>query len=86
LKIAQLLIAEIVTPGTTKKLIDAGYTVNVERSALRIFDDEEYESIGASLVEEGSWVNVPKDHIIIGLKELQVEDCQFLLYSSCQTH
>lgn len=65
------------TPTTTKKLIDAGYTINVERSPMRIFDDEEFTSVGATLVEEGSWVNVPKDHIIIGLKELQIEDCQF---------
>jgi len=44
---------------------------------MRIFNDEEYECVGACLVEEGSWVNVPQDHIIIGLKELQLEDCQF---------
>jgi saccharopine dehydrogenase (NAD+, L-lysine-forming) len=43
---------------------------------MRIFNDEEYESVGACLVKEGSWVNVHQDHIIIGLKELQLEDCQ----------
>ena len=78
LKIDQQLTTEIVTPETTKKLINAGYTVNVERSSMRIFNDEEYEYVGASLVTEGSWVNVPQDHIIIGLKELQLEDCQFV--------
>src|SRR5579871_2588940 len=60
----------LVTPTTTKKLIEAGYIVNVERSTGRIFKDKEFEDVGASLVVEGSWVNAPKDHIIVGLKEL----------------
>lgn len=67
-----------VTPTTTKELIEAGYIVNVERSSGRIFKDKEFEDIGASLVEEGSWVNVPKDHIIVGLKELQSDDCKII--------
>lgn len=58
------------TPTTTKALLDAGYTVNVERSTLRIFDDTDFEKIGATLVPEGSWPDAPADHIIIGLKEL----------------
>ncbi len=63
------------TPSTTKALLEAGYSVNVERSPERIFDDEEFEAVGATLVAEGSWVNTPKDHIIVGLKELPVDDC-----------
>lgn len=62
------------TPTTAKSLIDAGYTVNVERSPVRIFDDSDFEKIGATLVEEGSWPEAPKDHIIIGLKELPEND------------
>lgn len=58
------------TPITAKALIDAGYTVNVERSKLRIFDDTDFEEIGAKLLPEGSWPEAPQDHIIIGLKEL----------------
>ena len=64
------------TPTTTKALIDAGYKVNVERSPQRIFDDEEYEKVGATLVSEGTWRNAPEDNIIIGLKELPVETCE----------
>jgi saccharopine dehydrogenase (NAD+, L-lysine-forming) len=64
------------TPTTTKALIDAGYKVNVERSPQRIFDDEEFEKVGATLVEENSWPNAPEDHIIIGLKELPAETCE----------
>lgn len=62
------------TPATTKALIDDGYTVYVERSPPRIFDDEEFEKVGAILVPEHSWKEAPKDRIIIGLKELEVED------------
>lgn len=63
-----------VTPAAAKKLVEAGYTVNVERSPLSIFPDEEYKGTGASLVETGSWSSAPKEHIIVGLKELPEED------------
>jgi saccharopine dehydrogenase (NAD+, L-lysine-forming) len=64
------------TPTTAKSLIDAGYTVNVERSSERIFDDSEFEKIGATLVPENTWCEVPTDHIIIGLKELPAGLCE----------
>lgn len=67
----------MLTPSTTKALVDAGYTVNVERSPERIFDDSEFEAAGATLVPEGSWTEVPTDHIICGLKELPEEDCEW---------
>lgn len=69
------LHSSALTPETTRKLVDAGYTINVERTPLepirkRIFPDAEFEAAGATLVPEGSWVNAPEDHIIVGLKEL----------------
>ncbi len=64
-----------VTPTTAKALLEAGYVVHVERSEGRIFDDAEFEAVGVTLVPEGSWVDVPTDHIIIGLKELPDADC-----------
>ncbi|KAK5123898.1 mitochondrial Homoaconitase [Meristemomyces frigidus] len=63
-----------ITPSIAKKLVDDGYTVNVERSPLSIFPDEEYEGTGAKLVPTGSWTDAPSDHIIVGLKELPEED------------
>jgi NAD/NADP transhydrogenase alpha subunit len=66
------------TPTTTKALINAGYKVNVERSPQRIFDDEEYEKVGATLVPENTWRDAPEDNIIIGLKELPVEACELI--------
>ncbi len=44
--------------------------MNVERSKERIFDDAEFEAVGATLIPEGSWIDAPTDHIIVGLKEL----------------
>ncbi|KAH9994996.1 hypothetical protein F4779DRAFT_607805 [Xylariaceae sp. FL0662B] len=61
------------TPTTAKALIDAGYVVNVEKSPVRIFDDQEFSNIGATLVSTGSWRDAPKEHIILGLKELPEE-------------
>ncbi|KAL1899989.1 Saccharopine dehydrogenase [Ceratocystis pirilliformis] len=61
------------TPNTTKALIADGYTVNVERCSMRVFDDKEFEEAGATLVPTGSWTEAPADHIIIGLKELPEE-------------
>ena len=43
---------------------------------MRIFEDKEFEDVGAKLVATGSWRDVSKDHIIIGLKELKEEGCK----------
>lgn len=67
------------TPKTTKALVEAGYTVNVERSTARMFSDGEFATAGASLVPEGTWIHAPKDHIIVGLKELPHDECACLL-------
>lgn len=73
------------TPTTAKALVDAGYTLNVERSPVRIFDDAEFEKAGATLVEEGSWVNAPTDHVILGLKELTEDDCESCAFNLAST-
>ena len=58
------------TPTTAKQLLDAGFSVKVERSPMRVFEDREFEEVGATLVPEGSWPDAPTDNIIVGLKEL----------------
>ncbi|KAL8935525.1 MAG: hypothetical protein Q9216_005385 [Gyalolechia sp. 2 TL-2023] len=63
-----------VTPTAVKSLIEHGYVVNVERSPARIFKDEEFEAVGATLVPEGSWPDAPESHLILGLKELPEEE------------
>lgn len=72
---ANTWLSSALSPETTKALIAAGYTVNVERSdpsqeRKRIFSDSSFEEAGATLVPQGSWVDAPADHIILGLKEL----------------
>ncbi|PFH54658.1 hypothetical protein AMATHDRAFT_52359 [Amanita thiersii Skay4041] len=62
------------TPTTAKRLIDAGFSITVERDEQRIFDDSEYEAVGCTLVENNSWPSAPRDIPIIGLKELPVSD------------
>lgn len=63
------------TPTTVRKLLEKGFVVNVERSPIRIFDDQEFEDVGANLIPTSSWRDAPRDHLIIGLKELPIEDC-----------
>lgn len=58
------------TPTTTKQLLDAGFKVYVEESSQSTFKSSEYAAVGAEIVPEGSWVDAPKDRIILGLKEL----------------
>ncbi|OAA46861.1 Saccharopine dehydrogenase [Metarhizium rileyi] len=62
------------SPETAKALIQAGYTVRVERSPERIYNDDEFEAIGAELVPAGSWLKAPRQDIILGLKELPDDD------------
>ena len=52
-----------------------GYVIRVERSEGRVFDDDEFEVVGATLVPEGSWADAPTDHVIVGLTELPNMDC-----------
>ncbi|KAI9770931.1 MAG: hypothetical protein M1840_002635 [Geoglossum simile] len=65
------------SPTTAKALLDVGYVVNVERSPGRVFSGEAFEAVGATLVPEGSWVDAPTEHNIVGLKELPEDDGTF---------
>ncbi|KAH8650127.1 alanine dehydrogenase [Xylariales sp. PMI_506] len=58
------------SPASAKALLEAGYVVKVERSTDRIYKDEEYSAVGATLIPAGSWVDAPQEDIILGLKEL----------------
>jgi Alanine dehydrogenase/PNT, N-terminal domain len=69
-----------VSPTTTKALVEAGYKISVERSASRMFSDEEFVAAGATLVAEGSWPEAPIDNIIVGLKELPKDSCAYLYF------
>jgi saccharopine dehydrogenase (NAD+, L-lysine forming) len=62
------------SPKGAKKLIAAGFKVTVECSPQNIFTQEQYQDVNAEIVEQGSWVDAPKDAIILGLKELPEDD------------
>ncbi len=66
------------TPANAKQLIDAGFKVTIEASSQSIFTINEYENTGADIVSEGSWVNAPKDAIILALKELPEDNFPLL--------
>jgi len=63
-----------VSPANAKRLIDAGYRLSVERFPNRAFRDEEYEQVGCTMVEPGSWKTADESAFIVGLKELPEED------------
>jgi saccharopine dehydrogenase (NAD+, L-lysine forming) len=44
----------IITPESAKQLISDGYNVHIERSSVRFFSDDEFETAGATLVPTGS--------------------------------
>lgn len=67
------------SPAVIGSLVDAGYPVSVERSSTdpnyrRIYDDAEYETVGAKLVPAGGWPSAAPGTLILGLKELPEED------------
>ncbi|ASP50029.1 saccharopine dehydrogenase [Cognaticolwellia beringensis] len=58
------------TPEGAKLLIDAGFKVTIESSSQSIFQQNLYQACEVEFATAGSWVNAPKDAIILGLKEL----------------
>ncbi len=58
------------TPEGAKALIKAGFKVTIECASQSIFQQDLYEDIAVEHAAEGSWVNAPKEAIILGLKEL----------------
>lgn len=61
------------TPMGCKDLLNSGLKVTVERSQQRIFEDQEYEEVGCTLMPTGSWKDAPKDTFIVGIKELPLD-------------
>lgn len=62
-----------VTPAGARLLLEAGVRLTVEASALRVFGDAEYATVGAALVAAGSWTRAPQDAVILGIKELPAD-------------
>eukprot|EP01097_Dermamoeba_algensis_P001804 TRINITY_DN1690_c0_g1_i1.p1 TRINITY_DN1690_c0_g1~~TRINITY_DN1690_c0_g1_i1.p1 ORF type:complete len:365 (+),score=97.36 TRINITY_DN1690_c0_g1_i1:84-1178(+) len=63
------------TPEVCKALLQSGnFTISIEKSSTRCFSDEEYSSVGCTLVPTGTWQTAPSDAYIFGLKELPDSD------------
>jgi saccharopine dehydrogenase (NAD+, L-lysine forming) len=60
-------------PHDCHTLLADGIRITVERSAQRVFTDDEYAAAGCELAETGSWVDAPRDAHVLGIKELPDE-------------
>ncbi len=68
----------LLTPDIARQLVSEGYTIVVEKSPLRIFDDEEFANAGCELADTHAWHHAPQHALILGLKELEPEDGPFM--------
>jgi saccharopine dehydrogenase (NAD+, L-lysine forming) len=57
-------------PHDCHTLLADGVRITVERSAQRVFTDDEYADAGCELTATGSWVEAPRDAHVLGIKEL----------------
>ena len=62
-----------VTPAGARRLLERGVHLTVERSAQRVFADDEYEAAGAALAPTGAWEQAPADAVVLGIKELPTD-------------
>ena len=62
------------SPANATALVEAGFKVTVEKSTQSIFDIEQYQQTGIEIAPAGSWIDAPRDAIILGLKELPEDD------------
>ena len=58
------------TPQSAAALVEAGFSVTVERSGQSSFAEDDYKNAGCALVAQSTWVDAPDDAFIMGLKEL----------------
>jgi len=55
-------------PEHVKELVEKGIEVQVEKSPKRVFKDEEYEAVGAKLVDK-----LTEPDLILGVKEMPID-------------
>lgn len=61
----------VITPSNAHKLIMNGCRVFVEKSADRIYQDQDYKDVGCDIVDQEYWRSTnPSTTLVIGLKEL----------------
>ena len=62
-----------IVPADAGRLVRHGFDVTVEASPQRAFPIEEYAAAGCRIAAAGSWVDAPRDHFVVGIKELPDE-------------
>ncbi|PIB25045.1 saccharopine dehydrogenase [Amylibacter kogurei] len=63
-----------ITPTEASALMQAGAKLTVERSDDRAHHDADFAALGCDMVERGTWMDAPRDTVILGLKELPILD------------
>jgi saccharopine dehydrogenase (NAD+, L-lysine-forming) len=66
------------TPDSCKKIIEAGHKVTVEDWKDSIIPTSKYQEVGCEIVPEHSWMEAPKDTIVVGLKALSNAPSQYI--------
>lgn len=69
------------SPDSCKLLIEAGHNVVVEDWSNSIIPLSEYTEVGCESAKSGSWIQSPKETIVVGLKALPENLAEF-----CHTH
>lgn len=59
-----------IVPADARRLVEEGFTVTVEESPTRVVPLEEYVEAGCATAPAGSWVDAPRDAVVVGIKEL----------------
>lgn len=59
-----------ILPEHAAQLIQNGHRVTVEESTIRCVSNESFKEVGCTMAPKGTWMNSPKDTVILGLKEL----------------
>ncbi|HET9501589.1 MAG TPA: hypothetical protein VFO98_15150 [Marmoricola sp.] len=65
-------------PRDCHTLLADGVRITVERSAQRVFGDEEYADAGCELAATGSWPDAPADVHVLGIKELPEQPAELV--------
>jgi saccharopine dehydrogenase (NAD+, L-lysine-forming) len=62
------------TPTIAKQLVVAGFKITVEKSEQSAISSDEYQQVGCDIQPSQSWRQAPEECIILGLKELPLDN------------
>ncbi len=63
-----------ITPCEAAILMHAGIDITVEHNPDRACKDAEFAALGCEMVDAGTWVDAPRDTVILGLKDIPIAD------------